>query len=151
MKAAKITFTIALFFSTAFLGLAQKGVEDGSKFGHGEDSVRCVRNYSLYREYYKQKNYNEALPYWRIVFAECPRATKSIYLNGAAMYKFYIIQSEKNSPEAKNLFIDTLMQVYEQRVKWYPKDKAKVLGYKATDLLRFKKDELEGIDFGTQK
>jgi tetratricopeptide (TPR) repeat protein len=145
MKAAKITFTIALIFSTAFLGLAQKGVEDGSKFGHGEDSVRCVRNYSLYREYYKQKNYNDALPYWRVVFAECPRATKSIYLNGAAMYKFHIIQAEKSSQKTKDLYIDTLMQIYNQRVKWYPKDKAKVLGYKATDLLRFKKDDLDGI------
>ena len=36
---------------------AQKGVDDGSKYGHGDDSVRCVTNLSLYREYARQKDY----------------------------------------------------------------------------------------------
>ncbi len=146
MKALKITFTIALIFSAVLTGLAQKGVEDGSRFGHGEDSIRCARNYSLYREYFKQKNYQDACPYWRIVYKECPKVTKSIYMNGAAMYKFRIIQAENNNDtEIKNLNIDTLMQVYDQRIKWFPKDKAKVLGYKAKDLLRFKKDDVEEL------
>ena len=146
MKALKITFTIALIFSAALTGLAQKGVEDGSKFGHGEDSIRCVRNYSLYREYYKQKNYQDAYPYWRVVYKECPKLTKSIYMNGAAMYKFRIMQAENNNDtEIKNLNIDTLMQVYDQRIEWYPKDRAKVLGYKAKDLLRFKKDDVDEL------
>ena len=32
---------------------AQKGVEDGSRFGHGEDSLRCLQNISIYTEYVK--------------------------------------------------------------------------------------------------
>jgi hypothetical protein len=34
-----------------------------SKFG--EDSVNCVTNISLYREYVKQKNYDDAITPWR--------------------------------------------------------------------------------------
>ncbi len=67
-------------------------------------------------------------------------------MNGAAMYKFRIIQAENNNDtEIKNLNIDTLMQVYDQRIEWYPKDRAKVLGYKAKDLLRFKKDDVDEL------
>lgn len=66
---------------------AQKGRDDGSKFGHGEDSVRCVTNLSLYRENVKSKHNDLALGYWRIVFDECPKSSKNIYLDGAKMYQ----------------------------------------------------------------
>ena len=62
MKALKFTLAIVMLTLISAAGFSQKGVEDGSRYGHGEDSVKCVRNYSLYREYYKQKNYNDALP-----------------------------------------------------------------------------------------
>ncbi|NJK84869.1 MAG: hypothetical protein HC906_01715 [Bacteroidales bacterium] len=61
---------------------AQKGVEDLSKYGHGEDSIRCVTNYSLYREYSRQRDYKMALTYWRGVFNECPLVSKNLYIDG---------------------------------------------------------------------
>ena len=66
MKLLKISLTIAAFMVSVLSGLSQKGIEDGSRWGKGEDSIRCIRNYSLYREYYKQKIYKDAFPYWRI-------------------------------------------------------------------------------------
>ena len=39
---------------------AQKGVEDGSRFGHGEDSLRCLQNISIYTEYVKTNNFKDA-------------------------------------------------------------------------------------------
>ncbi len=143
MKTAKFSLTIVILALAVFAGHSQKGFVDGSKYGHGEDSVQCIRNYSLYSEYYKQKNYEDALPYWRLVFNDCPKASKNIYQHGANMYKFYIIHASKiNNMELKHALIDTLMQVYDQRIKWYPKDKGRVLGYKAADILRFKKNDL---------
>lgn len=155
MKALKFTFSIVIFTLLSSISYGQKGYEDGSRYGHGEDSVQCVRNYSLYREYYKQKNYKDALPYWRIVMKDCPKVTKSIYQHGAAMYKFYIIQAQNNNNnELKNALVDTLLQVYDQRIKWYPKDKANVLGYKANDILRFKSSDItcvkKAYDFSGQ-
>lgn len=155
MKLLKISLTIAAFMISVLSGLSQKGVEDGSRWGKGEDSIRCIRNYSLYREYYKQKIYKDAFPYWRIVYAECPKASRTIYQHGANMYKFYIIEAQnKNKIDHKNSLVDTLLQVYDQRVKWYPTDRAKVLGFKAQDILRFKKNDLtftqKAYDFSSE-
>ncbi len=36
---------------------AQKGVEDGSRYGHGQDSINTLRNISIYGEFVKTKNY----------------------------------------------------------------------------------------------
>lgn len=143
MKTTKFGLTVVILALAVFAGYSQKGIEDGSKYGHGEDSIQCIRNYSLYSEYYKQKNYDDALPYWRLVFNDCPKVSKNIYQHGANMYKFYIIQAtRKNNIDLKNALVDTLMQVYDQRIKLYPKDKGRVLGYKAADILRFKKNDL---------
>ncbi|MFW6370578.1 MAG: tetratricopeptide repeat protein, partial [Bacteroidota bacterium] len=68
----KAYLTFALLFMTTLLSFGQKGVEDGSRYGHGEDSIRCLRNYSLYREYVKNDGYDDAIPFWRVVYSECP-------------------------------------------------------------------------------
>ena len=39
----------------------------------GSDSVTCITNLSLYREYYKQKNYKDALTL-RWVYLNCPQS-----------------------------------------------------------------------------
>jgi len=59
----------ACLFTTSVF--PQRGVDDGSQYGHGEDSIRCLKNISLYREYVRQKLYKDALPFWRIAFREC--------------------------------------------------------------------------------
>ena len=81
-----------LFISEAH---SQRGIDDGSQYGHGKDSIRCLTNISLYREYARQKLYKDALPYWRLAFAECPGASKNIYIDGVKMYKYYI-EKEKD-------------------------------------------------------
>lgn len=155
MKFKKITLAISFLFLSLTFSFGQKGVDDGSKYGHGQDSVRCIENYTLYYENYRQKNYTDALPYWRVVYEECPLVRKSIYINGANMYKFFITKAI-NQKEAKlaDSFLDTLCNIYNQRVKWYPADKPRVLGYKAADLMRFKGKDLEYVkkvfDFSNQ-
>jgi len=37
--------------------ISQKGIEDGSKYGKGQDSINCIKNLSLYREFFKHNNY----------------------------------------------------------------------------------------------
>jgi tetratricopeptide (TPR) repeat protein len=117
--------------------LAQKGIEDGSKYGHGEDSVRCVKNLSLYREYARQKDYKSAIKYWRIVFEECPVSTKNIYIDGVRIFKDFI-ENETNE-EIQSRYIDTLMMVYDQRIKYYPRDRGDQRGREGVDLLRYRR------------
>ncbi|GAJ09018.1 unnamed protein product, partial [marine sediment metagenome] len=64
MKKRITTFFLVILFAVLSLQVfGQKGVEDGSKFGHGEDSIHCIKNLSLYDQYYRQKNFEDALPY----------------------------------------------------------------------------------------
>ena len=60
---------------------AQKG-----RFGATpEDSIQCVQNLSLYIEFFKQKNYNDAIVPWRWLMANCPRSSKKMYVNGVKL------------------------------------------------------------------
>ena len=59
-----------------------------SKFG--QDSISCVTNISLYREYVKQKNYEDAIGPWRKAYIDCPKASKNIYIDGAKIFNYII-------------------------------------------------------------
>ena len=116
----KLLFTgvITLFCASSF---AQKGIEDGSKYGHGEDSLRCLKNLSLFSEYVKQKSYADALPSWEIVYNECPLASKRVYTDGVKI-KEWQIKTEKDKTQ-KNAYIDELMAIYDQRIKYFGNDR----------------------------
>ncbi len=49
----------------------------------GQDST----NYSLYREYFKQKAYDDALPFWRKLYQSAPDVRKTPLINGEEMYE----------------------------------------------------------------
>lgn len=141
-------YSLVLFLLFLFLTRihGQTGVEDGSRYGHGEDSIRCVTNLSLYREYARQRDYKSAIRYWRIVFRECPQSTKNIYIDGVKIYK-YFIELEKND-EIRNQYVDTLMMIYDQRINYYPSDRGDQRGRQGVDLLRYMRNE--GIKYVTQ-
>ena len=67
MKRFIIAISVMMLSVSAF---AQKGVEDGSKYGHGEDSIRCIQNLSLYQTYAKQGDYATALEFWTIAYTD---------------------------------------------------------------------------------
>lgn len=100
---------------------AQTGREDGSRYGHGEDSIRCLKNLSLYNEYYKQKNYTDALTYWQQVFDEAPKATSNIYSHGEKMYKALLAQEK--DPTKREEYYNKLMSIYDQRIKYFGNSK----------------------------
>ena len=47
MKMVTALFALSLSATAAF---AQKGVEDGSRVGHGQDSLNCLKNISVRSE-----------------------------------------------------------------------------------------------------
>ena len=129
----KITLFPVLLGLFTLTSMAQKGVEDGSRYGHGEDSISCIKNLSLYREHVKHGNYPSALGPWRVVFAECPKSTKNIYIDGAKIFNDFI--AKEKDPERKAVLMDSLRIVYDQRIKYY-KQRGSVLGRKAVDILK---------------
>ena len=131
---------------------SQQGVDDGSQYGHGEDSIRCLKNISLYREYVRQNLFKDALPYWRISYRECPKASLNIYIDGVKIYK-YFIEKEKDE-NVQSALIDTLMLIYDQRIDYY-KDECNVKGRQGVDLLRYRRSEdieyiMQGYNYLTE-
>ena len=114
MKKFFVVFSVMMLSFTAF---AQKGVEDGSKYGHGEDSVRCIQNLSLYQTYAKQGDYATALEFWTIAYTECPAASINVYIEGAKI-RTWQLKREKD-PAKKMEYFNALMQVYDQRIQYF--------------------------------
>ncbi len=144
MKIATLLIAGLLFTGSVF---AQKGVEDGSKYGHGEDSLRCLENLSLYYEYYKQKNYAEAFPRWEIAFNECPLSNRNLYSHGEVIVE-KLYKKEKDAAK-KAEYYKLLMKVYDQRAQYFGNDKkyptAYIMGKKAITMLRYNRNNPEVI------
>lgn len=120
---------------------------------YGADSASCVMNLSLYRESFKlwkANNYNPAgvvdiLVPWREVFINCPRSMESIYVDGAKIMQSRVINEKDNAIKEK--LIDTLMMVYDQRIKYFPNHNrtgapqiGNILGRKGIDLFSYAPD-----------
>ncbi|MGL5318498.1 MAG: tetratricopeptide repeat protein [Bacteroidales bacterium] len=118
---------------------AQKGVDNGSKYGKGEDSIRCITNISLYVPYAKSQNYKDAYEFWKIVYEECPASSRDLYLYGARIIGWKITQ-EKDAAKQKEL-LNTLMEVYDKRAKYFGNDprypEAWILGRKGLDYVTY--------------
>ena len=130
-------FALSLGATAAF---AQKGVEDGSRFGHGQDSLNCLKNISVYTEYVKTNNFKDAYPSWKAVFDEAPWAQIATYTNGAKILRGLIV-AEKDGAKQKEYF-DLLMKVHDQRIQYLDKlntlsktkaTKGDIMGTKAHD------------------
>jgi len=143
MKAFAI-ITLGLLLSTV-QAFSQKGVEDGSKYGHGEDSIQCLKNLSLYTELVKQDRYDEAMPYWETAFNECPLSTRRLYTDGEKIMEYKIKHAENQAEKDK--YFDELMNVYDQRMKYFGDHPRYgipyIKGKKAISMLDFKKDDSE--------
>ncbi len=115
MRTKMFTMLCAIALGTT-ASFAQKGVEDGSRFGHGEDSIRCLQNISIYTEYVKTDNFKDAYKPWKAVFTEAPFAQVGTYTNGAKILRG-LIQSTKD-PAQQKAYLDELMAVHDQRIKY---------------------------------
>ena len=53
---------LILLFSVAAMAMIGGASASAQKYGTGPDSTECKKYLSYYNEYYKQKNYKDALP-----------------------------------------------------------------------------------------
>ena len=107
--------TLALVTATSVF--AQKGVEDGSRYGHGEDSINTIKNISIYSEFVKTNNFKDAYEQgWKTVFEEAPLATLNIYTHGVKILR--ALYKEETDAAKKTQYSEELMKVYEQRIKY---------------------------------
>jgi len=138
LKTILLTLMSLLFVLPA---ISQKGIEDGSKYGKGKDSINCIKNLSLYREFFKHNNYKDAIQPWRQVFGECPAASERMYVEGITMYRKAIESS--STVDRKEQLIDTLLLIYDRRMEYFGGE-GNVLGRKGIDILRYRRINAEG-------
>jgi tetratricopeptide (TPR) repeat protein len=144
MKMKMITAAMLAFALGAGNAFAQKGVEDGSRFGHGEDSLKCLQNLSIYAEYVKTGNYKDAYLPWKAAYDECPKAQVSTYINGAKILHWFIDQEQDAAK--REAYVNELMAMYDQRLQYLddlnalvrtPASREKVLGTKVHDYVAY--------------
>lgn len=106
--------------------------EDTTVSKWGPDSATAVRKYSLYYTYYKQNDYKSAYKPWKWLINNAPRQSVNLYIRGVNILEFKI---NKASMGEKDAYIDSLMALYDQRIKYFNK-KGYVLGRKGMNLLQ---------------
>ncbi|HMM11454.1 MAG TPA: hypothetical protein PKE03_05110 [Bacteroidales bacterium] len=158
------TYFKALVAAVALLAtLNTQAANEGFRFEpqdnlpkYGKDSVNCVVNISLYREFYRQwraSNFEspvikDIIGPWRWVFNNCPLASENTYVDGVRIMQ-YRIENAKSEAE-RNKLIDTLLMVYDQRAKYFPNhfrsgkpQVGAVLGRKGIDLFTYDQERYE--------
>ena len=141
-------------------------LKDKDKYGADKD--KCIEEISLLGTLVQQKDYKNAYSHWRYLFQYYPLSHSSVYSKGKVLIKQKIKDAQntavkfgKEAKSAKNAnkpveeinklvelqkefiaerqnWIDTLMMIYDQKIKYYPKKKYPTLGKKAKDLYKYR-------------
>jgi tetratricopeptide (TPR) repeat protein len=116
--------------------------QDDSKYGDTpEQQAACKENLSLYETYYKQKNYDDAYPFWKNACEVCPpKVSQNMYIKGVNLLKRQMKAAikEKNNERAIALR-DSVFLFYDLRIEHFPNTSKKpnngceVLARKAMD------------------
>ena len=138
---------IVLLISVAALALfASSKVSAQGKFG--PDSAECIKYLSYYTEYYKQKNYESALPNWRKAYSLCPPTARYSMLSDGTTLLRQVIQKNQKDAVYRMKLVDSLMTIYDQRVEFWPKYAVSSLNNKALDMYNYLKNDPERLFAG---
>lgn len=137
-----------------FLTAVMMTISSVSLFGQGKfgaDSAECIKYLSYYKEYYKQKNYDDALPNWRKAFKLCPpTASQNMLLDGTVLVRRLISQN-KNNAVYKSALVDTLLNIHDIRAEYYPKYTVTALNNKGLDMINYMQDDPKAVYDGLKE
>ena len=118
--------------------------QDMSKYG--ENAEECVKYLSYYTEYYKQKNYDDATPNWRMAYKLCPpTCSQNLLIHDSDLVSRLIGKNSKDAAMVAGL-VDTLLTLQDQRAELYPKYAVTALNNKATYAAKYVKDTKKVYD-----
>ncbi len=105
------------------------------------DSVQCLKHYSIYVLNLKKKMYDYSVDSWNYMFKNCPDAGARIYADGIKLYEHFY--KEADTPQRKVEIVDTIMMIYDQRIKYFgnhPKyPEGWIRGRKALDIVKYRR------------
>ena len=109
----------------------------------GKDSAECTKYLSYYQELYKQRNYEEAAPFWRKAFSLCPpTASQNMLINGQTIVRYEINKNRKDPVRYREL-VDTLLLLSDVRAQNFPNYATKSLDNKAIDVVNYLASDYE--------
>jgi tetratricopeptide (TPR) repeat protein len=127
---------LVLLLGAAGTTQAQAQITANCEQKWGPDSVKTIQNISVYREFFKQKNYDSAMEAWMYVFTNAPCSREQTHVDGVAMYKSFIAATK--DAKRKQQLVDTLMLIYDVRAANFEKSAGSALGRKGVDMLNFR-------------
>ncbi len=87
------------------------------------DSIRLITQYSLFAEYYKNKDYQSALPYaWNVLKLNPKKFSKWIFFKMEDAL-WYLHDSSQIPQEQIKSIDDTIRYFYNEAIKYYPQSK----------------------------
>lgn len=116
MKMRRLLAIVAALTAALPTFAQYEGTQVNDRIGHGNDSIDCLENLSLFQQYYKSKDYKDAYEAWKVVMQKAPLAQASLYTRGAPMLAA-LIQGATDKAEKKT-YLDELMAMYDQRIKY---------------------------------
>jgi len=147
MVQLKLVFIMRiLFLSVLAIVIQQSGFSQAQLAAEElppEDELIRGEQMSIYREFFKWKDYDLALEAWWTLFNDYPDVSEKLYVDGVTMYRHFIQETPEG--QARNAKIDTLMRIYDQRMTYFGGE-GNVLGRKGSDLLRFRSDSQDEVE-----
>jgi len=134
MKKITLTFlSIVMFLMSANLFAQGK---------YGADSANCIKYLSYYKDYFKQKSYDDALRNWREAYKRCPPSSRqTMLIDGTTLMRNI---ANKESDQAKKLaVVDTLLTLHDQRAQYFPTYAVTALNNKGLDASKFYSKDTE--------
>lgn len=112
---------------------------------YGADSAECIKYLSYYKEYYKSKNFDAALPNWRKAYSLCPpTANQTMLIDGTSLMRKVIAKNAANA-QYRAALVDTLLTIHRTRAQYYPKYKVVALNNLGLDMANFYKNDAEKL------
>ena len=101
------------------------------------DSAECIKYLSYYQEYYKQKNYESALPNWRKAYALCPAtASQNMFVHGTTLMTR--VYNATKTPAGREAVVDTILMLQDQRMATYPQKRDDILNNKGQYIVKYR-------------
>ena len=150
MKSLKLILAAA-FAVVGISAMAQEINYDDPKYAVWGENANERRDNMLNNQFLKEavdnKNYPAASKYLNVLLTKCPAASQNIYTNGAKLYKNLINKAEDE--DTKKVYIDSLMYLYDVRLKAFETHKKYgkdyILNRKAREFYSYFPDDREGI------
>ena len=112
---------------------------------YGPNAEECKKYLSYYQEYYKQKNYDDALPNWRQAMKICPpTASQNMLLNGMVLLGREI--NKTKDVDTRKALIDSLLNLNDIRAEYYPNYAVAAMNTKGQYMTQFFKDPKQVYD-----